>query len=64
MKGLRQPGRVALLTGFFIVGSLASVWSSGVMQPPEEQTLTLEDLAQLDALLEDDAQTTGPIFDR
>ena len=64
MKGLRQPGRVALLTGFLVVGSLALVWSVGVTQPPDDQTLTLEDLAQLDALLEDDAQTTRPVFDR
>ncbi len=64
MSGLRQSGLVAFLTGFLLVSSLHPLWSAGVTQAQDEQTLTLEDLAQLDGLLEEDAQTTRLVFDR
>ena len=64
MSGLRQSGYVPFLIGLLVVASVFSALSASAAQPPDDQTLTLEDLAQLDALLEEDAQTTGPIFDR
>ena len=65
MSGPRQSGCVALLAGCLVVGSLCSALSARVtQQPPDYQTLTLDDLAQLDALLEQDAETTRPVFDR
>ena len=65
MSGLRQSGCVALLAGFLVVGSFGSALSARVtQQPPDDQTLTLDDLDRLDTLLEQDAETTRPVFDR
>ena len=64
MTRLRRCGCAVLVTGYLIAGCLAPPVLAWATQPPDDQTLTLEDLAQLDALLEEDAETTRPVFDR
>ena len=64
MTRLRRYGCAAVVTVFLIAGCLAPPGSAWTTQPPDDRALTLEDLAQLDSLLEQDAETTGPVLDR
>ena len=64
MSGLGRLGCVALGTGCLVGALVSPALSASATQPSDEQTLTLDDLEQLDALLEEDAETTPPVFDR
>ena len=64
MSGFGRCGSVALLTACLVISVLTPAALAGVAQPSSEQTLTLDDLEQLDALLEDEAKTAGPLFER
>jgi len=64
MSGPGRSACAALVAGCLVAGLVPTALSARATQPPDDQTLSLEDLERLDALLEEDAESDGPVFDR